>query len=441
MNNEAPVRPLAQPVDYKSALEFMFRLGQAYIGCGEQTATVELLLRRIANAYGLRRSRIVAFPTAIFISVQDGEEERVTLAEGPTQTMRLDQIADVYELGVAAQRGEIVPSVGLERLNAILKTNARFGVTGAIAGYCILSVGLALVLMPTLTNIIVAATLGFIVGSIKAFNRNRPILSVPMPVVAATVVSSLVFLALRYGVPVEPLHALIPPLVAFLPGGMLTLGMVELAYGDMVSGSSRLITGWVQLVLLVFGLAAGASLVGYSSDNLVETSKEVVKILPEFWASWVGVVVFGLGAFLHFSAPRHSLWWMLWVLLLAFAAQQLTIGMFGKGGSGFFGMLVATPLGYLIQLRFKGPPAMVTFLPTFWLMVPGAMGLLSLKRMLSDRSAGMDSLVTVIFALTSIALGTLVGASLYKWLTERFGWWQLQMSRVGTYFSTRNKKS
>ena len=66
MNDEAQARQPAQPVDYKSALEFMFRLGQAYIGCGEQTATVELLLRRIATTYGLRRSRVVAFPTAIF---------------------------------------------------------------------------------------------------------------------------------------------------------------------------------------------------------------------------------------------------------------------------------------------------------------------------------------------------------------------------------------
>jgi uncharacterized membrane protein YjjB (DUF3815 family) len=83
---------------------------------------------------------------------------------------------------------------------------------------------------------------------------------------------------------------------------------------------------------------------------------------------------------------------------------------------------------------------MVTYLPTFWLMVPGAMGLLSLKHILSDRAAGLESLVTVVFALIAIAIGTLVGASLYKWLTERFGWWQLQISRVGTYFSGRNKK-
>src|SRR5262245_66018331 len=101
-------------------LEFLFRLGQAFLACGEQTAKVELLLRRIATAYGVRRSRVVAFPTAVFISLHESENERVTLAEGPTQVLRLDQIADVYELGDLAQRGEVTPRQGLDRLAEIL---------------------------------------------------------------------------------------------------------------------------------------------------------------------------------------------------------------------------------------------------------------------------------------------------------------------------------
>jgi uncharacterized membrane protein YjjB (DUF3815 family) len=264
-----------------------------------------------------------------------------------------------------------------------------------------------------------------------AVNRNRAVLAVPLPVVAAALVSALVFLAVKHGFAVDPLHALIPPLVTFLPGAMLTLGMVELAYGDMVSGSSRIMTGIVQLVLLAFGLVAGAAAVGYRPENMAAVANEAIAA-P--WLPWAGVAVFCIGAFLHFSAPRDSFWWMLFVLLLAYAAQQASIGMFGSEISGFFGMLVATPLGYLIQLRFRGPPAMVTFLPTFWLLVPGALGLMSVKQILSDRAAGLDGLIAVSFVFASIALGTLMGASLYKWLTERFGWWQLQLGRVGSYF-------
>lgn len=233
--------------DSRELLEFMFRLGQAYLACGEQTAKVELILRRMASAYGMRHSRVVTFPTAIFISLHDGTEERVTLAEGPTQSLRLDQIADVYTLGDAAQRGDIPPADGLKRISEILRKEPRFGIVVTVLGHAVLSLGLAMVLMSSLYNLAAAALLGLIVGALKASNRGRPLLAVPLPVVAAALVASLVFLAVKHGLAIDPLHTLVPPLVTFLPGAMLTLGMVELAYGDMVSGSSRIITGSVQL--------------------------------------------------------------------------------------------------------------------------------------------------------------------------------------------------
>jgi uncharacterized membrane protein YjjP (DUF1212 family)/uncharacterized membrane protein YjjB (DUF3815 family) len=426
-------------IDSSELLEFMFRLGQAYIASGEQTALVELYLRRVASAYGMRQSRIVAFPTAIFISVHDGGQERVTLTQAPTQTLRLDQIADVYTLGESAQRAEMTPLDGLERLTELLRKPPRFGSVVAIIGHTILSVGVALVLMPALRNVAAATVLGAIVGALKALNRNRPILAAPSSVVSAGLVSVLVFLAVKFDLPVDPQYALVPPLVSFLPGAMLTFGMVELAYGDMVSGASRLLTGVVELVLLAFGLAAGAVLVGYSYENLADVSRDAVAAPWDSLGPWVGVVVFWIGVYLTFSAPRNSSLWMLLVLLSAFGAQQLAAAFLNKETSGFFGTLVATPLGYLIQKRFKGPPSMVTFLPSFWLLVPGAMGLLTVNRMLGD-PAQRGGLVSVAFVLASIALGTLVGASLYKWLTETYDWWELQLGRVGRYFRRGGKR-
>jgi len=426
--------------DTDAILEFLFRLGQAQLACGEQTAQVELLLRRIASAYGMRRSRVVVFPTAVFVSLHDGEQERVTLAEGPTHRLRLDQIADVYALTQTAEAADIPPRQGLERLSEILRKQARFGAAGTVAGHAILTLGLAMVLKPSLFNLLAAFVLGAIVGLLKLVNQNRPVLAVPTPVVAAALVSALAFLAVKHGLPVDPTYVLVPPLVTFLPGAMLSLGMVELAYGDMVSGSSRLITGFVQLVLLAFGFAAGALLIGYAPDDLIEAAAKTEAFAWGVWGPWAAVFVFGIGVYVHFSAPQNSLWWVLFVVLAAFAAQRLAAMLFNNEVSGFFGMLVATPLGYLIQLRFRGPPAMVTFLPAFWLVVPGSLGLISATQLLSDRAAGIDGLITVVFAITSIALGTLVGASLYKAVTEHFGWWRLQIGRVGSYVRRANRR-
>ena len=290
--------------DTNTLLELMFRLGQAYLACGEQTAKIELSLRRIASANGMRRSRVVVFPTAIFISLHDGSQERVTLAEGPTQTLRLDQIGDVYQLGTLTEQAQVTPQAGLEQLTAILRKGPLHGRATIVLGHTILTVGLAMVLAPNVTNIIAASILGTIIGILKVLNRDQPVLEVPLPVVAAAVVSSLVFLAVKQGFAVDPLHALVPPLVTFLPGAMLTLGMVELAYGDMVSGSSRLITGFIELVLLAFGLVAGAMLIGYTPENLVDVHSEVSKGPLTGLAPWAGVLVFGVGVYLHFSAPE-----------------------------------------------------------------------------------------------------------------------------------------
>jgi uncharacterized membrane protein YjjB (DUF3815 family) len=283
-------------------------------------------------------------------------------------------------------------------------------------------------LAPSLMNLAAAAVLGAIIGILKTFTGGRPVLAAPISVVAAAAVSLLVSIAIQKGLPISPLCVVVPPLVTFLPGGMLTIGMVELAYGDMVSGSSRLISGFVQLVLLTFGLAAGATMAGVAYEDLQRFSGEWV---AGAWMPWLGVMVFAVGVHLHFSGPRGALPWMLLVMLPAFATQKVSLGLFPSEISGFFGTLVATPLGYLIQQRFKGPPAMVTFLPSFWLLVPGSLSLLSVAQRLNDRHAGTESLIGAIFAITSIALGTLVGASLYKWITELLGLWRLQVGRAG----------
>src|SRR5262245_6403029 len=123
------------PPEIRALIEFMYRIAQAYLACGEQTALIELFLRRIAAARGFRRSRVVAFPTAIFITLHDEREEHVTLAEGPLQSLRLDQIGSVYTLGEEAQRGEVEPNDGLKRLNEIMRSGPRFGVLGSILGH------------------------------------------------------------------------------------------------------------------------------------------------------------------------------------------------------------------------------------------------------------------------------------------------------------------
>ena len=62
-----------------------------------------------------------------------------------------------------------------------------------------------------------------------------------------------------------------------------------------------------------------------------------------------------------------------------------------------------------------------------------------MTRMLSDRAAGVEGLITVVFVVTSVALGTLVGASIYRFLSERFSWFGARIRRVHSYLRERRK--
>jgi len=57
-------------------------------------------------------------------------------------------------------------------------------------------------------------------------------------------------------------------------------------------------------------------------------------------------------------------------------------------------------------------PRLVVFLPAFWLLVPGAVGLVGVTELVSDpAAAGLEDLVQPIASIVAIALEMLCGAS------------------------------
>ena len=83
----------------------------------------------------------------------------------------------------------------------------------------------------------------------------------------------------------------------------------------------------------------------------------------------------------------------------------------------FFGALVATPVATWVATRPSGPPSLATFLPAFWLLVPGAVGLIGMAEFVgSDREAGLNHFVNALITFLAIGTGVLVGnATVQRW--------------------------
>jgi uncharacterized membrane protein YjjP (DUF1212 family) len=391
---------------------FVLEIGRALSLAGAAVSETQDRLARIAAACGAPGARFVVLPTALLAAFPDSGGATIEPVPRGLQTMRLDQISALYELVSLAERGKVGAADGLARVAAIRAMRPRHGRLLVGVAHALMTVGFCLILQPTPLDVLVAAGLGAFVAPLVVLSHERRGLAVFAPVLAAVVVSALSFLAVRFGIADPALRTLIAPLVTFLPGGALTTATVELASGEMVAGASRFVSGLVQLLLLAFGIVAGAELVGLPPR---EALHDVPVNLLGWWAPWLGVAVFGVAVSVYFSAPVGALPWLLITLAVAWVGQLLGDWLIGSAAGGFVGALAMTPVALAVANLAAGPPSQVTFLPAFWLLVPGAIGLIGVTEVFADpATAVLQDLVQPVSSIVAIALGVLCGTTAYR---------------------------
>jgi uncharacterized membrane protein YjjP (DUF1212 family) len=392
-------------------------LGTALCMSGEATSRVAAYLDQVASAYGVHGARFFVLPTGVFVRLPYGEGEAIVdFAPSAGSTLRLDQISAVYAVLAEAKADHPAPVTLARRIIAILESSPRRSPVTTVVGHTILVVGLGMIIRPTPAGLLCFAALGALVGVLKLVAEMFSILSLALPVVAALLVTVVaVVLANELHVP-QASRLIIPALVTMLPGTALTIGSMELASGEMIAGTSRLVYGLNVLLLLAFGILLGSHLIGPPSQ--VHAAAALGR-----WAPWIGVLLVGIGFFLHFSAPARSLPWLLAVLFVVWGAQAVGTTLAGGLAGAFLGGLVVTPAAYFAQSQRGGPPAQVTFLPSFWMLVPGAIGLTGVSQLVvSGSAASLNDIAQALLTIVAISLGQLVGASLTQTAAKPSSW-------------------
>jgi uncharacterized membrane protein YjjB (DUF3815 family) len=90
--------------------------------------------------------------------------------------------------------------------------------------------------------------------------------------------------------------------------------------------------------------------------------------------------------------------------------------------SGFVGAAFMVPVAHLVGRARTAPPPHVMFLPAFWLLVPGTIGLIGITELVGGDSpeAGTGNFLGALVATASVALGVLVGTLIVR--AARHGW-------------------
>ena len=414
-----PPVPPTPPAAEGLVLEALVQLGKALVDAGEPVDSVHQALQRVARVHGVGEIDAVVLPTALIVTVADGTSVTTEVKTAGAERLRLDQIDEVFRILEAAEQGTLSAAELPVRIEQARRQPPAFGPSTRIAGHTLLTVGLAMILRGGWRELLVAGALGLAIG---AFHLSTQRLSATyqafVPVFVGFGVATVTFGLARVVPDLSVFPPLIAPLILLLPGALLTTSVRELATGQIMSGAARLASGGMQLVLLAIGIVMGAQLVGVPPTTIgVAPPDPLLVIMP-----WLGVVVFGVGVVRFHGARRESVPWILLVLIVAYAGQVVGGLLFGGALSAFFGALAMTPVAMVAATRPTGPPVPVTFLPGFWVLVPGAVSLVGVTKYLGqDRIGATTSLTNAGLTMVGIALGVLLGLALGRSLAAQLG--------------------
>ncbi|GLZ81640.1 hypothetical protein Afil01_64470 [Actinorhabdospora filicis] len=406
--SEPPPEDPGPPPLPQELLVLLRDLGVALCRSGEASDRAAAILHDVAACYGVHDVEFFVMPTVVLVRVGDADgSAHIDFSLAEADQLRLDQIARLYDLITEIGDEHIDPVEATDKLRHIIADKPRFRPWVTIAAFALLALGLGLIRNPAPVALFGYALLGAMVGALQLISKKIRVLTLGLPVAAAILVTFAAYTLPDAVTGGDPTALLLPPLVMFLPGAALTIGTIELASGSMMAGSARLAYAVIVLLLLSFGILIGTEITDVHTGHPAPTLG--------WWAPWLGVLITGIGHFLNSSGPARSLPWLLLVLYGVWLALRGG-DLFGSALFGaFLAGLVLTPLSYFVQTRPGGPPAQVSFLPAFWLIVPGTLGLTGVSELVTGAKSvvgGVNDLVTTLLTVLAIALGVLVGSSL-----------------------------
>lgn len=379
--------------------------GKGLIAAGSSVAMVENTLTQIATVYGMS-SVIVALPNILMIKLGHSSQAILDFTVQRLTSLKLDQMSELVQAIDDVQRKVVPPGEAMQQADRILAKQHRFGMPTIVFGYVLSCIGLTLLYRPEPLALLATGATGILVGILVLSFERRPRFDLLLPVIAAFIVSTLMFTLTKTGLIEGSAILIIPPLVTFLPGAVLTTGMIELASKQILSGSARLMYGATTLFFLYIGIAAGLSLSGLPNMYVSATAASTFP----WWAPAVGTLLFGIGTFIRLSGANRDLFWMLLVLYVAMLSQTLGERFLSPYFGALLGATMMTLCSELIARSPRRTPALAAQMLAFWFLVPGARGLMGVTNILgADYQSAVVGIGEMLGLMGAISIGVLVG--------------------------------
>lgn len=399
--------------EVEATRECLLRVGAALLAGTAPGPDVERQVIAIGQRWGVTDARAAATVTGLFLSTTP---DHVVVFEPVQGVLRFDQMTLVQDVIDRLLAARLAPAEAVRELAAIEALPPSRPTWLSDLAIMPIAVGICAILQPTWRDLGAAVLGSLVVVALVHASRRSPLLATLLPLAAAFAVTSIVLQFSQWW-PLEGIMRTVVSIIAvLLPGAMIVTGMSEIASGAAVSGTSRLVSGTVQLLLFAVGMFAAVAVRGDGLDVLANARADDLGALAPF----LGIVVLGAGMVINVAATGRDMPWILGVLFLTFVVQYAGQGLWGLALGSLAGAMVAGLSAALVHRLSGRPLHLVVYLPAFWLLVPGSLGLLSAAQIAAG-NGDLSGVTATAAAMVTIVVGTLVGSAAGRAIERRLG--------------------
>jgi len=390
----------------RARIRFVLALGKALHRYGTPAQRLEEALSIVCGRLGLS-AQIISTPTSLTIGFGDPAELRTGMMRVDTGGIDLAKLAKIDALADAVMAREIDSDVGLRELERIERAPPEWSRTAQIVAFALTAASIAVFFGGGWRDVAAGTAVGLAVGGIAMLLQLRSDSERALELIGAFVAAFGASAAARLVPGVSPSIVTISALIALLPGLMLTTAMTELATGNLVSGTARMMSAIVVLLQLALGVALGEKVAG----RFWHLSPVITSTLPG-WSEWAAFVAGTLGMVVVCRAEKRAIGWVLLASLLGYAGSGYGTTLLGPELGVLIGAL-ALGIGANFYARLLDRPQQVVLVPAVLLLVPGSMGFRGISSLL-DRNTltGIETTFATFVVAMAIVAGLLIANAL-----------------------------
>jgi uncharacterized membrane protein YjjP (DUF1212 family) len=392
------------PLPTHLMLDYLVELGSELLAAGCPSYRLETLLCVVATREGFSAD-VFAVPTGLFVAIRTptGEAPLVSMVRVNEWRIDLERLAVLDELlnrvvdrtlSVEEARLELqrLPKVG--RWSVLMKLLAGAGS----------SAGAAVSFGGGIGDFFIAGLGGLVLRAILLRTQQEPGLRFLENFLGGVIAAMTAWFATL----VWPGHSqdvlVLAVVIPLLPGMVLTTGLAEITFKNLVSGTARLVDAAATLLSLVFGI--GLALAFERWTGIRAAVAETVLPAPWWWQA-LAVSVASLSFGVSLGLPGQKLVIALGSGAVVWLSQQL-LRSWPPSPSAFLSALVLGVASNVFARATK-KPAQLFLMPGLLLLVPGAFGFRSFDALFrGDYTQGASQAVDMFSLAGALVMGLLV---------------------------------